>query len=171
MLTSRLVTMSSRRAAVAVCGVPPVRAMGTYRGKGRITDPKLLGDVDAVDQRPGAGVPVGTPRERWQSYGYETRCASVVKVSDFATRRAQALSLPIVMGSTYELDDTAHGARLHDKKEAAYADGDGYVYARWGSPTNEGAARQLAALEGIGPEDEGGSMLFTSGMAGATAKI
>lgn len=94
-----------------------------------------------------------------------------MKVSDFATRRAQALSLPIVMGSTYELDDTAHGARLHDKKEAAYADGDGYVYARWGSPTNEGAARQLAALEGIGPEDDGGCMLFSSGMAAITSAL
>jgi len=155
----------------ALRGVTLARAMGTYHGKGRISDPKLLGDVDSVDQRPGAGVPVGTPREAWQSYGYETRCASVVKVSDFAQRRAQALSLPIVLGSTYELDDTAHGARLHDKKEAAYADGDGYVYARWGSPTNEGAARQLAALEGIGPEDEGGCMLFTSGMAAITSAL
>ena len=146
-----------------------VRVMGTYHGKGRITDSSLLGDVDSVDQRPGAGVPVGTPRAEWDSYGYETRCASVVKVSDFLPRRPKALSLPIVLGSTYELDDTAHGARLHDKKEAAYADGDGYVYARWGSPTNEGAARQLAALEGIGPEHEGGCMLFSSGMAGALA--
>lgn len=144
--------------------------MGTYHGKGRISGP-LLGDVDAVDQTPGAGVPVGTPRAAWDSYGYETRCASVVKVSDFATRRAQALSLPIVMGSTYELDSTSHGARLHDKKEAAYADGDGYVYARWGSPTNEGAARQLAALEGIGPEHEGGCMLFSSGMAAITSAL
>ena len=87
-----------------------------YHGKGR-ADPNLLGDIKSVDQRPGAGVPIGTPRNEWNSYGYETRCASVVKVSDFANRRAKALSLPIVMGSTYELDDTAHGARLHDKKE------------------------------------------------------
>ena len=53
----------------------------------------------------GAGVPVGTPRENWKQYGYSTRCASVVKVSDFAVRRVKALSLPIVLGSTFELDN------------------------------------------------------------------
>ena len=96
-------------------------------------------------------------------FGYETRCAAVVQVSDFALRRIKPISLPIVLGSTFELEDCAHGARLHAKREQPYADGDGYVYGRWGSPTNEGAARQLAALEGIGPEDEGGCMLFSSG--------
>ena len=119
----------------------------------------------------GAGVPVGTPREGWEAYGYSTRCASVVKVSDFAMRRVKAVSLPIVLGSTFELDDAAHGARLHEKKEAPYADGDGYVYGRWGSPTNEGAARQLAALEGVGPNDPGGTMLFSSGMSAITAAL
>lgn len=119
----------------------------------------------------GAGVPVGTPRENWKMYGYSTRCASVVKVSDYAVRRVKALSLPIVLGSTFELDNAKHGARLHEKHEAPYADGDGYVYSRWGSPTNEGAARQLAALEGIGPNDEGGCMLFSSGMAAITGSL
>ena len=52
-----------------------------------------------------------------------------------------------------------------------YADSDGYVYGRWGSPTNEGAARQLAALEGIGPEDDGGCMLFSSGMAAISGSL
>ena len=118
MLASRSNGMLARPVAAALRS-SGLRAMGTYRGKGKISDPKLLGDVDSVDQTPGAGVPVGTPRQAWKAYGYETRCASVVKVSDFASRRAQALSLPIVMGSTYELDSTAHGARLHDKKEAA----------------------------------------------------
>lgn len=79
-------------------------------------------------------------------YACASRCASVVKVSDYAVRRVKALSLPIVLGSTFELDDSKHGARLHEKAEAPYADGDGYVYARWGSPTNEGAARQVARL-------------------------
>ena len=90
---------------------------------------------------PGAGVPMGTPREGWDRYGYDTRCASVVKVSDFAIRRVKPISLPICLGSTFELDDCAHGARLHEKREQPYADEDGYVYNRWGSPTNEGAAR------------------------------
>lgn len=75
------------------------------------------------------------------------------------------------MGSTYELDNAQHGARLHEKREAMYADGDGYVYSRWGSPTNEGAARQLAALEGVGPDSEGGCMLFSSGMAAISASL
>ena len=119
----------------------------------------------------GAGVPVGTPRPNWKQYGYSTRCASVVKVSDFAVRRVKALSLPIVLGSTFELDNAKHGARLHEKHEAPYADGDGYVYSRWGSPTNEGAARQLAALKGIGPNDPGGSLLFSSGMAAITGAL
>jgi len=121
--------------------------------------------------KPGDGVPVGTPRPDWERFGYETRCASVVKVSDYAIRRVKPVSLPIVLGSTFELDDCAHGARLHEKKEKAYADGDGYVYGRWGSPTNEGAARQVAALEGIGPESDGGCMLFSSGMAAITGSL
>jgi methionine-gamma-lyase len=119
----------------------------------------------------GSGVPVGTPREDWREFGYETRCASVVQVSDFAIRRVKPVSLPIVLGSTFELEDCAHGARLHEKKEQPYADSDGYVYGRWGSPTNEGAARQLAALEGIGPEDDGGCMLFSSGMAAISGSL
>ena len=57
-----------------------------------------------------------TPRAA--RYGYETRCASVVKVSDYAVRRVKPLSLPIVLGSTFQLDDCAHGARLHEKREA-----------------------------------------------------
>ena len=92
-------------------------------------------------------------------------------MSDFALRRVKAVSLPIVLGSTFQLDDCAHGARLHDKREAPYADGDGYVYGRWGSPTNEGAARQLAALEGVGPDSKGGCMLFTSGMSAITGAL
>mmetsp|Transcript_2422 Transcript_2422/g.8127 ORF Transcript_2422/g.8127 Transcript_2422/m.8127 type:complete len:453 (-) Transcript_2422:346-1704(-) len=119
----------------------------------------------------GDGVPVGTPRPGWNKYGYATRCASVVKVSDYAIRRVKALSLPIVLGSTFELDNSAHGARLHAKSETAYADGDGYVYSRWGSPTNEGAARQVAALEGVGPDSDGGCMLFSSGMSAITASL
>jgi methionine-gamma-lyase len=120
---------------------------------------------------PPTGLSIGVPRPGWKRYGYETRCASVVKVSDYAVKRVKQLSLPIVMSSTFELDNSEHGARLHEKQEQPYADGDGYVYARWGSPTNEGAARQLAALEGIGPDCEGGTMLFSSGMAAITGAL
>lgn len=103
--------------------------------------------------------------------GYATRCASVWQLSKFARRRVKALSLPIVLGSTFELDDASHGARLHEKQEKPYTDEDGYVYSRWGSPTNEGAARQLAALEGIGAGSSGGCMLFSSGMAAITGAL
>lgn len=102
---------------------------------------------------------------------FATKAASVLQVSNFAPRRAKPISLPIVLGSTFELDDCAHGARLHAKKEAPYADGDGYVYSRWGSPTNEGAARQLAALEGLSPDDAGGCMLFSSGMCAISSAL
>ena len=70
------------------------------------------------DREIGAGVPIGTPRPDWKKYGYETRCASVVKVSDFAMRRIKPVSLPLVLGSTFELENSAHGARLHEKSEA-----------------------------------------------------
>ena len=102
---------------------------------------------------------------------FATKAASVLQVSNFATRRAKPISLPIVLGSTFELDDCAHGARLHAKSEAPYADEDGYVYSRWGSPTNEGAARQLAALEGMAPDGPGGCMLFSSGMCAITSSL
>lgn len=143
------------------------RGMSAYRGKPvKKKTPEEQG-VEPI----GSGVPMGTPRDDWEAYGYSTRCASVVQVSDFAMRRVRAVSLPIVLGSTFEVDDAAHGARLHEKKEAPYADGDGYVYGRWGSPTNEGAARQLAALEGVGPDTPGGTMLFSSGMSAITAAM
>lgn len=148
-----------RRAPVARCGYR--RAFSNSGGGG---DDETLPVV-------GAGVPVGTPRANWKTYGYETRCASVVQVSDYAVRRVKPISLPIVLGSTFELEDAAHGERLHAKHEAPYADGDGYVYGRWGSPTNEGAARQLAALEGVGPESAGGCMLFSSGMSAITGAL
>jgi len=161
-----------RTPLTAACPRPfaAARVMSAYAGKKPPTSQKLSPEEQGVSPV-GSGVPVGTPREGWDAYGYSTRCASVVKVSDFAMRRVKAVSLPIVLGSTFELDDAAHGARLHEKAEAPYADGDGYVYGRWGSPTNEGAARQLAALEGVGPDSPGGTMLFTSGMSAITGAL
>jgi len=43
------------------------------------------------------------------------------------------------------------------------------VYSRWGSPTNEACARQIAALEGV--QSTGGTMLFGSGMSGITSAL
>ena len=43
------------------------------------------------------------------------------------------------------------------------------MYSRWGSPTNEACARQIAALEGV--QEQGGTMLFGSGMSGITSAL
>ena len=97
---------------------------------------------------------------------FATKCASLYHPSEKANR---GLAPPVYFGSTYLLDDADHGARLHDKKEAAYTDDDGFVYSRWGSPTNEACAKQIAALEGV--EDTGGTMLFGSGMSAITSSL
>jgi methionine-gamma-lyase len=97
---------------------------------------------------------------------FATQCATLYHPSTKANR---GLAPPIYFGSTFTLDDADHGARLHDKKEAAFTDDDGFVYSRWGSPTNEACARQIAALEGV--NDHGGTMLFGSGMSGITSAL
>ena len=66
----------------------------------------------------GAGVPVGTPREGWDRYGYDTRCASVVKVSDFAIRRVKPISLPICLGSDLACTRRAHGGHAAGTRQA-----------------------------------------------------
>jgi len=97
---------------------------------------------------------------------FATQCATLYHPSPKANR---GLAPPIYFGSTFTLDDADHGARLHDKKEAAFTDQDGFVYSRWGSPTNEACARQIAALEGV--HENGGTMLFGSGMSGITSAL
>ncbi|KAL7520208.1 hypothetical protein ACHAWX_004949 [Stephanocyclus meneghinianus] len=97
---------------------------------------------------------------------FATQCATLYHPSPKANR---GLAPPIYFGSTFTLDDADHGARLHDKKEAAFTDEDGFVYSRWGSPTNEACARQIAALEGV--REHGGTMLFGSGMSGITSAL
>lgn len=97
---------------------------------------------------------------------FATKCASLYHPSAKANR---GLAPPVYFGSTYTLDDADHGARLHDKKEAAFTDEDGFVYSRWGSPTNEAAARQIAALENV--DERGGTLLFGSGMSGITSAL
>ncbi|KAL7542443.1 hypothetical protein ACHAXR_011788 [Thalassiosira sp. AJA248-18] len=101
---------------------------------------------------------------------FATKCASLYHPSAKANR---GLAPPIYFGSTYTLDNADHGARLHDKKEAAFTDDDGFVYSRWGSPTNEACAKQIAALEGVddGNGGTGGTMLFGSGMSGITSAL
>jgi cystathionine beta-lyase/cystathionine gamma-synthase len=56
-------------------------------------------------------------------------------------------------------------------KEGAFTDDDGFVYSRWGSPTNEACARQIYALEGADERKGGGTLLFGSGMSGITSAV
>merc|ERR1711865_983282 len=103
---------------------------------------------------------------------FATKCASLYHPSAGAGR---GLAPPVYFGSTFLLDDTAHGARLHEKVEDPYVDADGYVYSRWGSPTCEGTALQIAALEGVdAPENHptgitGKCLVFNSGMSAITS--
>eukprot|EP00980_Cylindrotheca_fusiformis_P007478 scaffold1549_cov105-Cylindrotheca_fusiformis.AAC.7 len=105
---------------------------------------------------------------------FATKCASLYRPkTDGAAERG--LAPPVYFGSTYLLDDAAHGARLHEKREAPYTDEDGFVYSRWGSPTNEAAALQIAALEGVDEPNEKGQigrcLLFNSGMSAITSAL
>lgn len=103
---------------------------------------------------------------------FATKCASLYSPKPGAER---GLAPPVYFGSTFLLDDAGHGARLHEKREAPYTDDDGFVYSRWGSPTNEAAALQIAALEGVDNESDprglGSSLLFNSGMSSITASL
>eukprot|EP00966_Prymnesium_polylepis_P093302 2159578-Prymnesium_polylepis.1 len=57
--------------SVRLAPVPTARrAMSAYKGRTKLT-PREQG-VSPV----GSGVPVGTPRDNWDAYGYATRCAS-----------------------------------------------------------------------------------------------
>jgi len=99
---------------------------------------------------------------------FATKCASLYHPNKGAER---GLAPPVYFGSTFLLDDASHGARLHEKREAPYTDEDGFVYSRWGSPTNEAAALQIAALEGITDIADGQCLLFNSGMSAITSAL
>lgn len=103
---------------------------------------------------------------------FATKCASLYTPRSGADR---GLAVPVYFGSTFSLDDANHGARLHEKREGAYTDNDGFVYSRWGSPTNEAAAKQIAALEGVDDDASGplfgGTLLFGSGMSAITSSL
>lgn len=99
---------------------------------------------------------------------FATKCASLYHPQPGADR---GLAPPVYFGSTFTLDNAGHGARLHEKREAPYTDEDGFVYSRWGAPTNEAAALQIAALEGITDQAEGQCLLFNSGMSAITSAL
>jgi len=102
---------------------------------------------------------------------FATKCASLYHPNTGAER---GLAPPVYFGSTFLLDNASHGARLHEKREAPYTDDDGFVYSRWGSPTNEAAALQIAAIEGVDDPTRGAlgkCLLFNSGMSAITSAL
>lgn len=107
------------------------------------------------------------PRSHAKPKSFATKCASLYHPNIGAER---GLAPPVYFGSTFTLDDAAHGARLHEKREQPYTDEDGFVYSRWGAPTNEAAALQIAALEGV-DVNEGQCLLFNSGMSAITSAL
>ncbi len=180
----RLARLATRPATTAVPGhdekkpddaaTAGKRAMSTQAP--RADDARQLAGAMAALAAQAAEARAAAPAAREADVAsFATKCASVAHARE-AT--AASLAPPIHLASTYLMKDAAHGARLHGKEEGAYADADGYVYSRWGSPTTEAAARQIAALEA--PRDAaaasaaGGevhSMLFSSGMAAITASL
>jgi len=128
---------------------------------------------DATVNGDANGEQVGL-RNEWPAHAtpksFATKCASMYHPNNGAER---GLAPPVYFGSTFLLDDAAHGARLHEKREAPYTDADGFVYSRWGSPTNEAAALQIAALEGVDDPEKGlgKCLLFNSGMSAITSAL
>ena len=102
---------------------------------------------------------------------------AALEVEGFATRASKhylphSSSLkgiaPVVQfSSTYLLDDSAHGLRLSEKEESASgcADEDGFIYSRWGSPTNQMVCAMVSSLEGAMCM---GTYCFCSGMNAIT---
>ena len=71
---------------------------------------------------------------------------------------------PVIFSSTYLFEDANHGRRLSEKEEKATIDEDGFIYSRWGSPTNAVVCDMVSALEGA----TGGTYCFCSGMNAIT---
>lgn len=126
-------------------------------------------EVEAVDPDKIVGLRKEAPVHA-KPTSFATKCAALYRPNDGAER---GLAPPVYFGSTFLLDDAAHGARLHEKREAPYTDADGFVYSRWGSPTNEAAALQIAALEGVDDPEKGlgKCLLFNSGMSAITSAL
>ena len=95
---------------------------------------------------------------------FATRCAQHYQIH---ARSLAGIPPPIVLASTYTLDDAAHSTRLADKPEAAESDGDGFFYSRWGSPTNQLAGKIVSELEGA----SAGTLTFASGMNAITSTL
>jgi len=110
------------------------------------------------------------PQPHSKPKSFATQCASLYQPNPGGAR---GVATPVYFGSTFTLDNAGHGARLHEKRESPYTDADGFVYSRWGSPTNEAAALQIAALEGVDDKARGlgKCLVFNSGMSAITSSL
>jgi methionine-gamma-lyase len=81
---------------------------------------------------------------------------------------AQSLSVPIVLSSTFIMDSTKHGARLSSKSHAnaQSADEDGFLYSRWGNPTNQAVGKVVSRLE-----HAKATFVYASGMSAISATL
>lgn len=124
------------------------------------------------ENKQGSGEPGLKPKNKHRApESFATKCATLYHPKEGADR---GLAPPVYFGSTFTLDDANHGARLHEKREAPYTDQDGFVYSRWGAPTNEAAALQISALEGVDDPSKGtigATLLFNSGMSAITSAL
>jgi methionine-gamma-lyase len=110
---------------------------------------------------PAAGAPAAADAP---PAAFATRCSQHYQIH---ARSLAGIPPPIVLASTYTLDDAAHSTRLADKPEAAESDGDGFFYSRWGSPTNQLAGKIVSELEGA----SAGTLTFASGMNAITSTL
>jgi methionine-gamma-lyase len=131
---------------------------------------RVATEPDVGEEIPADEEDVNGSRRHAKPTSFATKCATLYHPKEGANR---GLAPPVYFGSTFLLDDAAHGARLHEKREAPYVDEDGFVYSRWGSPTGEAAALQIAALEGVDNEEKGigATLLFNSGMSAITSSL
>lgn len=79
---------------------------------------------------------------------------------------SQSVTVPIVLSSTFLMDSAKHGAALSGKSHTNThrADADGYLYTRWGNPTNQAVGMVVSRLE-----KSKATFVFASGMAAISA--
>ncbi|MDW7678140.1 MAG: aminotransferase class I/II-fold pyridoxal phosphate-dependent enzyme, partial [Bacillota bacterium] len=97
-----------------------------------------------------------------ETMGFATKCCHAGQNCDPVTG---AHNTPIYQTTTYAFQDVDHGARLfRDAFNPEVGLQDGYIYTRFGNPTQQALEKKIAALE----EGEA-ALAFSSGMAAISA--
>lgn len=102
-----------------------------------------------------------------QEIGFGSSCVH----AGFEVEQHHSHITPIYASSTYLFDSAEHGVNLFTGKEK------GYIYGRFGNPTNTQTEDKIAALEAYGLKNEDGSplqlkaILHSSGMAAIATLI